>query len=78
MIPTIEDIPTVEERESANSMFAAMVEAGMDVRGIARTMKHLGEILVLYAEQEDRMIKSQKSELAKIERGQTQSLGKSN
>jgi hypothetical protein len=68
MIPLIEDIPTVEERESAEAMFTAMMDAGHNVAGMSRILKHLGSVLVLFAEDQDRALKDQMEVYDKMHR----------
>jgi len=63
-----EEIPTIQEKDSADAMFVAMVEAKFDVHAMSRILKHLGSVLILYAEQADLMAKESKAEIDKAMR----------
>tara|TARA_R110000744_G_scaffold144157_1_gene256207 strand:+ start:255 stop:476 length:222 start_codon:yes stop_codon:yes gene_type:complete len=63
-----EEIPTIQEKDSADAMFGAMVEAKFDVHAMSRILKHLGSVLILYAEQADLMAKESKAEIDKAMR----------
>lgn len=65
----IEDIPTLQEQDSAVAMFTAMMEAGYDVRSMSRVIKHLGSLLVLYAEDQDRALKEGAKAVEQLQRG---------
>jgi len=68
-----EEIPTIQEKDSADAMFVAMVEAKFDVHAMSRILKHLGSVLVLFAEDQDRALKDQMEVYDKMHRESSES-----
>tara|TARA_R110000803_G_scaffold209862_1_gene280245 strand:+ start:54 stop:260 length:207 start_codon:yes stop_codon:yes gene_type:complete len=49
-----DEVPTLQEKESAENIFKAMVEGEFDVLSMSRILKHLSSVLILYSQEVDK------------------------
>ena len=65
-IPILDAPPTEAEQARADLFFSQMASSRVPVDGMARIIKHLGGLLVLYAQQEDEIMKEQERRLREV------------
>lgn len=51
-----DEVPTLQEKESAENIFKAMLDGDFDVLSMSRILKHLSGILVLYSEEQSKSV----------------------